>query len=317
MRSSFVIVLSACIAATAVSAAAEFSPELFPGLAGKSEAEIRLAGVAALNPGRLVKGEPKAPKTVVPESRKTRYAGLPRGGAYLRVYTLDTESVLDRVGRSALVVDCRYLATAPTDTDACAAFAAALAGSPATVSVKGDYPPVSPLPEIKPAPAGTKKFPVLVLVNAETSGPLEAMLASLQSAGKIHLVGGRTAGRTATYAAFAGGAGWWAVSGEILPAPGVSLVGLGAEPKFPVKVAPEDEFLGWQLVERGSPLSAVLLHDALGKTESAAPAKNGDVKKGGETPAAKSSDLPRTAVDPALQRAQDVIAALQVLGERN
>ena len=76
--------------------------------------------------------------------------------------------------------------------------------------------------------------------------------------------------------------------------------------KAGAKAAPEEEFLGWQLVERGAPLSAVLRHDSLGKTESAASApKEGD--------GAKPSS-PNGPADPALQRAQDVLAALQVLG---
>lgn len=289
---------------------AEFPPELFPGLAGKSESDIRLAGIAALNPDRLVRGEPKLPVRPVPEMRKTLHAVLPRGGDYLRVYTLDTEAVAARAGRGALVVDCRYLSTASTETDACAAFVAALAGVAPIVTVRGDHPPATPTPAAPAAPAA-EVAPVLVMVNAETTGPLEAMLAAAQAEGRLMLVGATTGGKTAVYKPLAGESGWWAISGEILPASGGSLVGVGVTPKFPVKVSPEDEFLAWQIVERGAPLASVLQRDSLGKTESAAPAKPG------EKPAEKPADPAHAAaIDPAMQRAQDVLAALQVLGRR-
>lgn len=311
MRSVAFFFLSAFFVAGV--SAAEFPPELFPGLAGKSESDIRLAGIAALNPGRLVRGEPKLPARIVPESRRTLHAVLPRGGDYLRVYTLDTAAVAARAGKGPLVVDCRYLATAPTDVDASSAFVSALSGVAPLVTVRGDYPPATPAPAVPAASASlaAEGSPVLVIVNAETAGPLEAMLAAAQADGRLMLVGAPTAGKTGVYKPLAGESGWWAISGEILPASGGSLAGVGVTPKFPVKVSAEDEFLGWQIVERGAPLATVLQRDSLGKTESAAPAKPGD------KPAEKPADAAHAAAtDPALQRAQDVLAALQVLGRR-
>ena len=295
---------SSLLAASAPAAA--FSPELFRGLAGKSSEEIRLAGIAALNPGRLLNEAPKVVRPVVAESRKTRSAELPRGGAYLRLYTLDTGSVRERAGKTPLVVDCRYLATGPEDRDACLALGGALAGgvSPKLV-VHGDYP-VPTLPSA--GVAEPAKAPVLVIVNRLTSGPLEAVLAALQADGKVFLIGGPTAGETGVFKPLENHAGRWAISGEIFAEGGASLVGVGVTPKFPVKVSPEEEFLSWQLVERGAPLAGVLRRDSIGKTESAAtPAKD---TESGNGKATAHTD----ATDPALQRAQDVLAALQVLG---
>lgn len=304
MRVPFLI-LHSCVFATGAFAA-EFSPELFPGLAGKSAEDIRLAGIAALNPGRLVNEAPKVVRPLVAESRKTRAAELPRGGAYLRLYTLDTSSVRERAGKTPLVVDCRYLATGPEDRDACLALGGALAGGGLPkLAVRGDYPaPTLPSAGV----AEPAKAPVLVIVNRLTSGPLEAVLAALQADGKIFLIGGPTAGETGVFKPLANPAGRWAISGEIFPEGGASLVGVGVTPKFPVKVSPEEEFLSWQLVERGSPLAGVLRRDSIGKTESATtPAKDSESGNGKSTAHAD-------ATDPALQRAQDVLAALQVLG---
>lgn len=294
-----------CPLLAAAPVVAEFSPELFPGLAGRSPEDIRLAGIAALNPGRLLSAEPKVVRPVVPESRRTRAAELPRGGAYLRLYTLDASSVGERAGKTPLVADCRYLATGPEDLDACLSLGGALAGGvPPKLAVRGDYPAPS-LPAA--GVAEPARAPVLVIVNRLTSGPLEAVLAALQADGKIFLIGGATAGETGVFKPVENHAGLWAISGEIFPVGGKSLVGAGVTPKFPVKVSPEEEFLSWQFVERGSPLAGVLRRDAIGRTESAAPTK--DAENGNGRSAAHAD-----ATDPALQRAQDVLAALQVLG---
>ncbi len=305
MRTSLFIFLSG-LRFVAGAAATEFPPELFPGLVGKSESDIRLAGIAALNPGRLPTEDPAGVRPLVAESRKTRSAELPRGGAYLRLYTLDTNSVRERAGRTPLVVDCRYLATGPGERDACLALGGALAGGELPkLAVRGDYPPPSFPAAVVPEPA---KAPVLVIVNRRTSGPLEAVLAALQAEGKIFLIGGATAGETGVFKPLEPHAGRWAISGEILPAGGASLVGVGVSPKFPVTVTPEDEFLSWQLVERGAPLAGVLRRDSIGRTESAAAlAKDAE-------PASGKSAAHTDATDPALQRAQDILAALQVLG---
>lgn len=279
--------------------------DLYPQLKDKSDADIRLAGIAALCPGRLLREEPKVARSAVPELRRTRVAELPRGGAYLRLYALDADAVRERAGKVPLVVDCRYLATGPEELEACLKLGSALAGGPAPkLAVRGEYPTSSPDSGVPQSAIRDPQPPVLVLVNRRTAGPLEAVLGALQSDGKVFLVGGDTAGGTGAYKPLAGHSGWWALSGEIFPEGGVSLVGVGVAPKFPVKVAPEAEFLAWQLVERGAPLSGVLRRESLGKTGSAS--KDGDVPNGGK-PSAE-------ATDPALQRAQEVLAALQVLG---
>jgi len=281
-----------------------FPPALFPGLADKSEADIRLAGIAALNPGRVLDRDPVAPKPAVPEMRKTLAAELPRGGEYLRLYTLDREAVRVRAGKKPLIVDCRYLATTPADLDACLALGGAL-GGPAAVSFGGTYPGGpeatglhgSVRQGVLSENAGTAK-PTVVLVNGLTSGPLEAVLAALQAKKKILIVGMTTAGLTGAYRR-AGDR--WILAGEVKPDEATTLVGTGLVPKFPVKAAPQDEFRAWQLVERGASLATVSRHDGLGSTSASA--------KAAESDKAGAAD----ATDAALQRAQDVLAALAVL----
>lgn len=295
-----------------VSGPVVFSAELYPQLAGQSAEEVRLAGVAALCPGRLLRAAPGSPAPVVPELRKTRTAELPRGGAYLRLYSLDAATVRAYQGRSAMVVDCRYLVTSSRDVAGVAALAEALTGGAgAPCAVRGDYPPMAAAAATPEMAAAAGRFPVLVLVNGRTAGPLEAALAALQHSGAVTLVGSKTAGETGVFAPLAGHSGWWALTGEILPAGGSSLVGLGVAPKFPVKVSPEEEFPAWQVIERGAALAQVLPREAVGKTESGkATAAESGGNGAGKTLAEKGAEL----VDPVLSRAQDVLVALRVLG---
>lgn len=308
MNKARLAAFGAFLAVVPAATASDFPVALYPQLKDKTPEDIRLAGVAALCPGRLLREEPKPAARPVPEQRRTRAAELPRGGAYLRLYAPDAESVRERVSKSDLVVDCRYLQTTPDDAGAVAALADALSGGAGPGwSFAGAYPvPVVTASEGKPE---ARKFSVIVIVNASTRGPLEAALASLQARGFVRLVGGRTAGATGVYARLEGRPGWWGVTGEVLPTGGESLVGVGVAPKFPVTVSPEDEFLAWQVVERGSPLGLVLPKETSGKTETATP--------GGSAPkVAADGDKAAEVIDPALSRAQDVVVALRVLGGR-
>lgn len=299
--------------AAAPAAAPGFPVALYPQLKDKSESDIRLAGVAALCPGRLLRGDPAPVAAPVPESRRTREAELPRGGAYLRLYAPDATTVRERATKSDLVVDCRYLRTDPADVAGVAALADALSGGAGPGwSFTGDYPVCAGEPSARAESPGLPRFSVLVLVNAGTSGPLEAALASLQARGFIHLVGGRTAGRTCAYAPLAEHPGWWGIAGEVAPAGGPSLVGAGVAPKFPVNVAPEDEFLAWQVVERGSPLGQVLPKETQGRTVAA----NGDAALAAPAKPVNGADKPVEITDATLSRAQDVLVALRVLGHR-
>lgn len=294
------------LAPSAALPAENFPVELYPQLKDKSESEIRLAGIAALCPGRVLDAAPTPPVREAPELRKTRVAELPRGGAYVRLYTLDAESVRERAVRpGGLVVDFRYLQTSPADTAAVAELAAALGAAPRWRSV-GDHP----APGAASRPPVVRGAPVLALVNGRTSGPLEVALASLRASGAVRLVGSRTAGATGVYKPFAAAPGRFILSGELLPEGVASPVGVGVTPDFPVTVSPEDEFSAWQAVERGAPLGAVLPRETIGRTEAA---KNGaearDAGANGK-PAEKAAEI----TDPSLARAQDVLAALRVLG---
>lgn len=307
-------VLPAFLFAFVACHAGEFPPELYPQLKDKSPAEIRLAGIAALCPGRLLDHPPGPAPRAVSELRAPRVAELPRGGAYVRLYKVDeaaTAAVLDRVGKTALVLDCRYLQTAPADTPAIVALATALAaGEPPALETSGDFPSIA-IAGAPGAKAPAAPPPVIVIVNERTTGPIEAALASLQQARKITLVGGKTAGETGVYKKLADAPrDYWAISGEIRPAGGPSLIAIGVAPRFPVRVAAQDEFAAWQLVERGVPLATVFPPNHDGKTGTDKAVGASDKASGG----AKSSAEPAI-VDAALARAQDVLVALRILAE--
>ncbi|MEM8549968.1 MAG: hypothetical protein AAGF10_04195 [Verrucomicrobiota bacterium] len=142
-------------------------------------------------------------------------------------------------------------------------------------------------------------FPAMILVNHRTSGELEIALADLQAAEKVLTIGTHTAGQTGTYRPVPELDGFFVLEDESLTAEGESLLGTGLTPRISVTVAPKDDFRAYELVERGTSVEAVLGMDLSDDSANSSEAED-------------TEEVPADAI---LQRALDVIVALQVLGK--
>lgn len=143
--------------------------------------------------------------------------------------------------------------------------------------------------------------PAIVLVNHRTAGPVEVTLADLQADNRVLLVGMPTAGQTGKYRAVNGVDNVYLLENEDIPKTGESLLGKGLSPNIAVEIEPEDDYRAYHLVERGTPIERVLDIDF--EVEVNGPA---------ESDVVETSAMP---ADASLQRALDVIVALQVLGK--
>jgi hypothetical protein len=130
-------------------------------------------------------------------------------------------------------------------------------------------------------------------------------------------VGTTTAGQPATYTDYPGQPGYFVIDGELRPESG-SIVGIGVKPHFVVDVSPQQNDVAYFSVERGTMDIVNMLRQE--RTVTAAPAANAATGAGNtnnQTPPS-NAPTPTTVViearDPVLQRAVDVVAALQVLG---
>lgn len=285
-------------------------PTLFPDVDKLPAGEIELAGLASLYPGRILHEAPQSLDEHDKGRAPMHYDSLPRNLDYLRVYDLGvalpqiTKLLNDK---PALILDLRFLRTDANDAAGLAGVLsqaglehAAIHSEGEAIFEPGKLPAHDPK-DTRPAPV------VLVLVNGLTSGPVEAWLAAFQEKDGVLLVGTPTAGQPAHYKAMEGHPGYYIIDGELLPASG-SLVGLGVKPRFQVDVTPEQSYDAYYFVERGGDIKTLLQHDATTTTASA-PAKPAT---------AASAPIPQSVPveeisDPVLQRAVDVVAALQVL----
>jgi len=284
-------------------------PTLFPDVDKVSAEEIELAGLASLYQGRILH---EAPHTIdeADQGREAKAYDLPRNLTYLRVYDLDLalpkiKQLLD--DKPALILDLRYVwADAKTAENFAAALSAAGLDN-ATVHHEGEaMPEPAKLPirdskETKPVPV------VLALVNGMTAGPLEAWLAAFQEKESMLLVGTTTAGQPAHYKPIVAHPGYYIIDGELLPVSG-SLVGNGVKPHFPVDVTPQQSYTEYHFLENRDDIATLLRRDP---APAAAPAKPATTA----APAPIPQSVPVAEIsDPVLQRAVDVVAALQVLG---
>ncbi len=277
------------------------APPFFPELDRKSAEDVYLAGLAALYPGRLVTELPAEP---VPSGRAPLVEDLPRNIRYLRVYDLAaaTPELTKNLGQAALIVDLRFVGSTPA---AAAAFSRALADGrdDGLVELLGTYP--SDTHDSVRGERVQRTSPVFVLVNAKTSGPVEAWLAGLQARGAALLVGTRTAGETGAYERLSPTSPYYVITGEIRPRGGPSLLARGATPDFRVEVSPPEDYRAYFAHETGLALES-LLRVGLPK------------KNGAPTPDDKNHRPPKDetpTADPVLQRAVDLVVALQVLGK--
>ena len=102
-------------------------------------------------------------------------------------------------------------------------------------------------------------------------------------------MGETTAVQTGFYKQVEGPA--WLLEGEIRPADKTSLIGAGFVPRIQVKLTPEQSYTAYHWYEAGSPLKQILEGSRSGENE----------------------DEPKQSIDPVLERAVEIVTALQIL----
>jgi len=268
---------------------------LFPSLHDYSDEAIRLHGLAALFPDRVLFEQPQL--EIHSESRvAARVEDLPRAIKYIRLYRLnEAKSVLaEHQTQAALILDLRFLKSNHTAVDTFSGFATAKQAQtlttvgtvPADLSISGE------------ASSTVRDFPAIVLCNRETAGPFEAVLHQLQAAGEIIAVGESTAGRTGFYSKASANA--WILCGEIRPDSDTSLVGVGFEPRIRLESDAKENYLSYHLYEAGTDILQLLRNED----------SSSDSDQAGE------ADSRSIEPDRILQRGVDIIAALQILQQQ-
>jgi hypothetical protein len=274
--------------------------------------QVELAGLASLYPGRILPAAPHAMDDLDKGREPMLADSLSRNLNYLRVYDLGV--ALPQIAKllkdkPALILDLRFMWADAKDAEAFAdVLAQAGLESTPVHGVGGGIPEPVKIPsrdvnDTSPVPV------VLALVNGLTSGPIEAWLAAFQETDSLPLVGTPTAGQPAHYNPIENDPGYYMIDGELRPASG-SLLGKGVAPHFVVAVTPQQSYDAYFFVERGGDIKTLLRHDT-----AAAPAPAPAKPASTAAPAPIPQSVPIEEIsDPALQRAVDVVAALQVLG---
>ncbi len=285
------------------------SPDLFPDAAVRTDAEVQLAGIAALYPGRILHKPPRV-NDAANAGRPPRISDLPRNTTYLRIYDLGAAKTLQSLSDAlakypAVILDLRYVYADEKSSEAFAAVLSRAGLASAPLHGLGTMPEPDPLPGPGDTESGRSPPVVLAMVNGETAGPLEAWLEVFQEKESVMSVGTPTAGQPGLYRQYIGFPDYYIIEGELQPESG-SIVGTGLKPRFLVDVTPEQNYLAYQRVERGLvDVTSMLRYDRPG---AAAPTASGAAT------AAPAATTTVEAADPVLQRAVDVVAALQVLG---
>lgn len=272
---------------------------LFPALDNYDSEEIRLHGLAALYPGRVLFQDPSLSLNTASEPRDAaRVENLPRDITYIRVYRLEQAQAVLRAQQQqpALIIDFRYLKSELAAVDILDVFErnACLRGLTTTGQVPEQLIATTSRSDASKAPQ--RRIPAIVLCNRETAGPFEASLERLQRAGSIIVVGEPSAGRTGFYRKTKYQA--WILHGEIRPDAKTSLVGTGVQPRIHITTSAEDNYSSYHRYEAGTSL-VHLLRDA----------NQPSTEPDNQEPLAIDNIGP----DRVLQRGVDIITALQVL----
>ncbi len=298
-----------------------FPPEFFPGLQERSEAELILAGLRSIYPERILEEPPRSelPEPAAPIVRK-----LGNSGNYVRVLSLpEALPVIEQhLSQDILLLDLRFLSA---DLDNALQLAALLSRQPQlTLRVAGDYPAsgetdADGLLSVESRQLRGPKQAVFILSNHQTRGPLEAVLDQLKHDGDIISIGTASAGQTAVFNQFPNLPSYYLMTGEIRAADGDSIVESGFAPRVEVSVAPNDDLIGYSSLREDVSIEQVVqarvdktrfdearLLRERGLDTSATPESDE------EDEAKEEEDLP---LDLILQRAMNIVKALQALGE--
>lgn len=285
------LIAALLVAGSQVAAAThELDSDLFDGIASHSDASVRLHGLAALYPGRVLFQEPSFS---VNEERSDAFSieTIRTDITYIRVYRLEDalESIQAHLSATSLILDLRY-----TQSEALAgelSLALDRAKSHNQLTARGILPdPIIKLLAVDyDAVEPVRDSAIVVLCNQKTAGPFEALLHNLQASGAIIAVGESTAGRTGYYKEVEGPA--WLLDGEIRADGQTSLVGTGFVPRISVTLSPQQHYTAYHWYEAGSSLDQIL---------------NG-------IPDEDGNDTSPKTIDPVLERGVEIVAALQIL----
>jgi hypothetical protein len=294
-----------------------FPPTFFPGIETLPDHRMVLEGLAALYPGKILKNLPSESGQKV---QMPKIHNIPRGITYARVYHLNGDlSVLTKhIDDPALIIDLRFV---DSELDDSLAFGRMLGlRSQVRLETRGRYrnPPLLPSELVMepPSEATHREAPILILTNRGTTGPLEAVLDAIQAQNEIITIGESTGGQTGRYHKIEVDPPYYVIAGEIRAAGGRSLVHHGFRPEIEVPVEPARDYRAYYALERGIHMQRLISFD-LDESDSAlntAPAAsaNLDAPEDPLNGQAKSSSSTALA-DPILQRAVNIIVALQVL----
>ncbi|WOO39897.1 S41 family peptidase [Rubellicoccus peritrichatus] len=280
-----------------------FPKEFFPDLSKQAPERIFLEGMVKLYPGRVLD---KAPESNGSKQTNDGFTEeLPRGITYVRAYGFESARNLltESLDVPALIWDFRYVVG---DYENAISMLELLSDTKAPddlLQTEGEY--------VVPRKSGSitketqsREYPVIILVNHRTRGAIEAALDELQRSGHAMLVGTRTAGATGSYEPIPNSDGFWVIKGSVKARDGSSLLGVGLEPDVPVTVTPAEDFTGYQLIENGSSAQAILRSELPTLDPDAIDEEDAEDNGNGLKP-----------VDHIMQRAVDIIIALQVLGK--
>jgi len=145
-----------------------------------------------------------------------------------------------------------------------------------------------------------RDYPIMVLLNNKTSGPWEVQLADLQAENKITTIGTATAGNTGIYEKFWDTPTYYKLVAQKLPQNGQSILQTGLIPNISIDVRTDDDYQSYYAINKGYKVTD-MIRFSYGDDQQAAPEQH----TSGEA----------LLNDKILQRAVDVIVALQILGD--
>jgi hypothetical protein len=294
-----------------------FPPSFFPGIEMLPDHRIMLEGLAALYPGKILK---ELPLDGGQKIRPAKIHPLPRGITYARVYHLsgDLSELAARIDDSALIIDLRFV---DSELENALAFGNLLTlHNPVHLETRGNYltPPLT-YSDLIVAPASEpqqRESPILILTNSGTTGPLEAVLDAIQAQDGIITVGESTGGHTGRYHRIDVDPPYYVISGEIRAAGRDSLVHHGCQPTIEVRVDEARDYRAYYALERGIEIHRLITYD-LDETDPAlrtSPPESTDAAGTPDgSPDRTKNSSGTTLADPILQRAVNIIVALQVL----
>lgn len=298
-----------------------FPPEFFPGLQEQSDAAVLLAGLRSIYPKRILD---HAPRSEMPEPTPPVVRELGKSGTYIRVLNLQEALPIieEHFDSEVLLLDFRFLAA---DLESTIDLGAMLSRqSRLEFSLVGDYPSFGYSLEdgvlsVESRSLRSSKPAIFTLSNHLTRGPIEALLDQLKTDGDIISIGTASAGRTAIFHQFPTLPSYYLMTGEIRAQEGNSLVESGFVPQVNVSVTPDNDLIGYSGLRKSVTIDQVIQArvEKLRFDEATLLRERGLESSQSSSPATKNDEADEIAevpLDLILQRAMNIVKALQALG---